>query len=162
MRYEVECMKKPSIIILILAICSLAYILWLVALSHYHTAKCRRHLEQICKASLIYAGDFDEVYPDSLRRLVEFGISPSILTCPALKTQSGAVRDIDQWSGYRLVTGISRTSQPSSVFAYCPAENHDDRRAIVAFTDKHIETLRKDEFEMLLAEQGIVQASKEP
>jgi len=112
--------------------------------------------------SLIYAGDFNEVYPDSLKRLYEFGVSPSILTCPALKTQSDGSQDIDHWSGYRLITGIRSESQPTLVFVYCHPENHNGRYGTVAHVDKHVETLKSDEFERLLAEQGIIHRLKKP
>lgn len=136
--------------------------LWFVTQPYRDAAVCRRRLEQICKASLIYAGDFDEDYPDSLRRLVDFGISPSMLTCPAVKTPRGDARDIDSWSGYRLVAGFRTDTHPSSVFVYCRPENHKGRCGHIAFSDTHIATLEKEEFDRLLAGQGIVHTPKGP
>lgn len=112
--------------------------------------------------SIIYAGDFNEVYPDTLKILNEFGVKSSILTCPAVKRESNALQDIDHWSGYRLITGIRTESQPTMVFVYCHPENHNGRCGNVAFVDAHVETLKSDEFERLLAEQGIIHRSKEP
>ena len=137
-------------------------ILWFVARPYRHLAVCRRRLEQIVKASVMCAGDFNEVYPDSLRRLVDFGISPSLLTCPAVKTPPGAVQDIDAWSGYRLVAGIRTDSHPLPVFIYCPPENHNGRCGHIAFTDTHLETFESDEFDTFLAGRGIVHMPKEP
>lgn len=154
-------MKKCALACLVLALLVAGPVLWYVARPYYRDARCRRHLEEMCRASIMYAGDFDEVYPDSLRRLADYGIDPAVLTCPAANMPPGALSDIDRWSGYTLVTGISTKSHPSSVFVYCPPENHGGRCGHVAFIDGHVETLTKDEFETLLAERGIVEEEAE-
>lgn len=112
--------------------------------------------------SVIYAGDFNEVYPDSLQRLHEFGVKPSVLTCPAVKRESNASLDIDLWSGYRLITSIRTKSPPTMVFVYCHPENHRGQCGNVAFVDAHVEILRSEEFERLLSEQGIIHHSMKP
>lgn len=155
-------MKRRVIIRLALVLVIVGPVLWYVSLPYYRTAVCRRRLEEICKMSIIYAGDFDEVYPDSLQRLADFGVDLSILTCPAVKTQRRTIRNVDDWSVYRLIGDLRTDSGPNRVFVYCHPDNHDGRCGHIGFWDLHVETLEKDEFERVLAEDGIVYSPKEP
>ena len=155
-------MKRRSWIGLVLVLVVLGPALWYVGRPHYHAAVCRSNLAEICRMSLIYAGDFDEVYPDSLKRLLDFGLDSSFLTCPAVGTPPAAGWDIDRWSGYTLVAGITTGADPNSILVYCPPENHNGRCGHIAFTDTHVETFEKDEFDTFLAEQGIVRTPQGP
>lgn len=155
-------MKRRMPIRLVVVVLVAAPALWWVSLPHYRVAACQRQLGAICRMSLIYAGDYDEVHPDSLRRLVDFGMRPSALTCPAVKSGRGEPQDIDQWSSYRFRAGTGAAYCPPPILVYCRPENHGGRCGHIAFSDAHLETLEEDAFIARLAEYGIVDAPGGP
>jgi hypothetical protein len=155
-------LKTRTFILLVLVLATCGYALWVVTGPYRGGVRCRRRLQEIGKLCLIYAGDCNEVYPDSLSRLVDYGIQPSFLRCPAVKTPGGAAREIDAWSGYKLVPGARTASDRSPIVLYCPPANHGGRYGHIVFSDTRVERVTAEQFEARLAEHGIVHTPKAP
>ena len=107
-------------------------------------AMCASQLKMVGLALHMYAGDYQERFPESLEELSELGYLPAeeILQCPARKDR--APGEID----YVYVKGLSPGSRPNEPVAFDRRGNHRDGRNVL-FVDGHVEILREAEFQRL-------------
>ncbi len=106
---------------------------------------CGTTLSGMGKAMLIYANDYDDEWPPSLKTLVEKAEYPrSGLICPAMKHRP----DYESYV-YRGVDTGGTSVEPDIIMVHDRAGNHKSGRNVL-FVDSHVEWVTEDEFQKLI------------
>ena len=89
--------------------------------------RCQKRLESIGQACIAYAHTHAGAFPDALAEIAGTN-APSPLDSPWTfvcgRDRVGELRNVDQWSTYTLVPGLSTASAPSTILAFEPASDH--------------------------------------
>jgi prepilin-type processing-associated H-X9-DG protein len=112
--------------------------------------KCMSNLSQLGKASAIYAMDHNDKRPISFSQLNDIIANPSLVICPSSGNEAGDPANIDEWSDYTLVPGLSDASSPDSPYVYCRPENHQGKGGNILYIDGSVGWSRTEEFNTLL------------
>ena len=109
---------------------------------------CMSNLKQIGLGLRMYSSDHNELFPASLAELAPYvgSNSVSLFLCPSAGHRSGAMHDVDSWTDYTCVPGLSETNAPDTVIAMCSPDHHHGDGANVLFVDGHVEWMPADWF----------------
>jgi prepilin-type processing-associated H-X9-DG protein len=113
---------------------------------------CLNNLKQIGIASRMYSADHARAFPGLFGEMEPYVGSNAVTLFVCASARRGerplprVVAEIDGCTDYRLVTGLTETSTPNAVLAFCPPENHRGDGANVLFVDGHVEWLDRDDF----------------
>ena len=135
------------ILLVLLAIIAILAALLLPALmrarQEAEKARCRSNLKAVGLALHMYAADYDERFPESLKQLVDLGYlaRDEALQCPTRKGR--APGEID----YVYIKGLSLNSRPNEPIVFDRKGNHPDGRNVL-FVDGHVEWLDEDTFQV--------------
>jgi prepilin-type processing-associated H-X9-DG protein len=98
------------------------------------------NLAQIGKASMMYSMDNDEKRPANFQSLKLYtGDSPRLFVCPATGKQPGAFSDVDSWTDYVLVPGLTEESPPQSVFVFTHPDCYPNGGGNILFLDGSVQ-----------------------
>ena len=105
---------------------------------HPRRSRCINNLRQVNLFLKMYAGAHKEIYPASFSELAgtNYVKSPNqaqVFICPSTRNRAGNLNNIQDWTDYAYVAGLSEADHAACVMAFCPPENHKEEGAIVMF-----------------------------
>jgi hypothetical protein len=101
---------------------------------------CANNLKQIGITVNMYAGDHDNLFPDKLRQVTQYvGYQPQLFVCSESRNKPESIETVDKWTDYVYISGLTATSSPNAVLAYCQPKNHKGEGGNVLSVDGHIE-----------------------
>lgn len=112
--------------------------------------QCMSNLSQLGKASAIYAIDHNDKRPISFSQLNDIIANPNLVICPSSGNEAGDSANIDEWSDYTLVPGLSDASSSDSPYVYCRPENHQGKGGNILYIDGSVGWSRTEEFNTLI------------
>lgn len=91
---------------------------------------CQCNLEVIGRGCLAYATQHEGRFPAFLADIATTNASNQQLSDPLLYTclnrhPSGSLSNVDTWSDYIIVSGLSTSSPPDTILAFEPVSDHD-------------------------------------
>lgn len=102
---------------------------------------CAMNLKEIGVACLAYAANHDGAFPASFEQFIQGGPDdstwrqPKMYYCPSSDTLAGEIDDVDNWSDYALIPGLTTTAPARTPLCRCDPAHHGGDGAPVLFTD---------------------------
>lgn len=105
-------------------------------------ARCKSHFKAVGLALHMYAGDYNERFPESLKQVAELGylFDEEALYCPSVKARTPG--EID----YVYIKGLSLNSRPNEPIAFDKKGNHPRGRNVL-FVDGHVQWMNEATFQ---------------
>lgn len=115
--------------------------------------QCMDNLVEIGEVCRAYANDHDGRFPDTFSQIAtgKYTLATKTFICRGSQKRPGKASDVDQWSGYHLVTGITLGHHPRKVLAYDQPEHHRGDGAPVLFVDGSVSWVFAKEWTNLVA-----------
>ncbi len=103
-------------------------------------SKCTANLSQIGKALKMCSMDHADRFPATFLELTNYvGSFPKLFICPSSDHRVGAMTNVNEWTDYAYVSGLTEADPSDGVSAFCPPENHDGDGGNVLFVDGSVQ-----------------------
>jgi len=102
----------------------------------YHKPHCTYNLYQIGKGLAMYSMDHNDQYPQDLQTLaIEMKLEPKLFVCPSSKHVAGSLSNLNEWTDYVYIQGLSATNNAHIPLAYELPINHNGEGVNVLYND---------------------------
>ena len=129
-----------ALIFIFVAMNMLPYCFHHGAIERARRVGCAGNLKQIGLGIKRYAEQHDGAYPSNFSAMSSYVTDePSLFVCYSAGSETGSIATVDEWTDYTYVHGLSKTSKPDCVLAYCTAKNHKGKGGNILFLDGHVE-----------------------
>jgi prepilin-type processing-associated H-X9-DG protein len=100
---------------------------------------CANNLHQIGRAAELYESDHTNKM-QSFQALKDtngvFYINqPKLFICPHSGNKPGELSNVDKWTDYKVISGLTTASPPEAVVAFCPPQNHGGKGGNILYND---------------------------
>lgn len=130
------------LLIIVVLVGVAAYLLPSMMCHREHTGRigCANNLKQIGIGMKLHANEHDDVYPQRFGEIIPYvSRHAAIFVCAESGNEVGAIETVDEWTDYGYIAGLSTTSAPNAILAYCDPKNHNGEGRNILFVDGHIE-----------------------
>jgi len=108
---------------------------------------CVGHQHMILLTLKMYAMDHQEAYPPDFRSIANTNyLEASLFICPSSGHRAGSLSNVNEWTDYAYVSGLTEVDPSGCVHLFCPPENHRGEGGMATFIDGHVEWLPAADF----------------
>ena len=108
---------------------------------------CRSNMHNLGIVLSQYIAQHGNQFPDSLVAADAWLHDPTYFTCPMTDTQPGTMTNVDEWTDYTYVGGLSPLRVPNPPIMFCPPEHHGGEWGNILFMDGGVETVSAKEYQ---------------
>jgi hypothetical protein len=116
---------------------------------------CMNNLAQIGKALCMYSMDHNEQYPQDLQTLaIEMKLPPKLFICPQSKHVAGSLSNLNEWTDYVYIHGLSATNDANVPVVFEFPANHNGVGGNVLYNDGSLCWWNAKDLRKCIQEQG--------
>lgn len=110
----------------------------------------------------MWSMDGSESFPAEFRDITNYVGGGDVYVCPCSGRRPLSLTDVDEWTDFILVSGLSEGDPSTAVQVFCPPQNHGGQGAHVLRVDGSVEWLSRKEFEALVGNLTLFFGLKDP